>query len=56
MLPEGCRINNLAADEQSHTITASVAGLTPDEIQGLQDDFEDESGMTLDLKGQMSLF
>ena len=56
MLPDGCRINNLAADAQDHTITASVAGLTLREIQGIQDDFEDESGMTLDLKGQMSLF
>lgn len=56
MLPEGCRINNLAADAQDHTITASVTGLTPREIQGIQADFEDESGMTLDLKGQMSLF
>lgn len=56
MLPEGCRINNLDADAQGHMITASVAGLTPDEIQGVQDDFEDEFGMTLDLKGQMSLF
>ena len=56
MLPDGCRIHNLAADAQDHTITASVAGLTPREIQGIQADFEDESGMTLDLKGQMSLF
>jgi ATP-dependent helicase IRC3 len=56
ILPEGCRIHNLAQDAQDNTITASVAGLTPDEIQGIQDDFEDESGMMLDLKGQMSLF
>jgi ATP-dependent helicase IRC3 len=56
MLPEGCRIRNLAADTQDHTITASVAGLTPREIQEIQAEFEDESGMTLDLKGQMSLF
>jgi superfamily II DNA or RNA helicase len=56
MLPEGCRINDLTADEQGHAITASVAGLTPDEIRGVQAEFEDEYGMPLDLKGQMSLF
>ena len=56
MLPDGCRIHNLAADPRSDVITASVAGLTPGEIEGLQEDFEAEYGIALDLKGQMSLF
>ena len=56
ILPEGCRIHNLAQDAKGNAIIASVAGLTPGEIQGLQEDFEDEYGMPLDLKGQMALF
>ncbi len=56
MLPDGCRIHNLEADGKDNMITANIAGLTPGEIQELQDDFEDEFGMALDVKGQMSLF
>ncbi|BBO84014.1 hypothetical protein DSCO28_45800 [Desulfosarcina ovata subsp. sediminis] len=56
ILPDGCQIRNLSADAQNDTISASIAGLTPDEIQDIQADFEEEYGMRLDLKGQMSLF
>ncbi|MBT8340252.1 MAG: DEAD/DEAH box helicase [Desulfatitalea sp.] len=56
MLPEGCRVSNLAANTRNNTITATVSGLTPDLIQRVQADFEDEYGMALDLQGQMSLF
>jgi ATP-dependent helicase IRC3 len=56
MLPDGCRISHLAASQQSDTITASITGLTPAAFQDIQDDFESEFGIPLDLKGQMSLF
>lgn len=56
MLPDGCRISHLAASEQSDSITASITGLTPAAFQDIQDDFENEFGIPLDLKGQMSLF
>ena len=56
MLPVGCRISDMAADAAENTITATIAGLTPDEIEEIKDDFQYEYGMGLDLKGQMSLF
>jgi ATP-dependent helicase IRC3 len=56
MLPDGCHIRYMATDERNNTITANVTGLMPGEIQGLQEDFEDEYGLALDLIGQMSLF
>jgi len=56
MLPERCRIAALGADQASQTIIANIAGLRPDEIAEIETDFLDECGMTLDLKGQMSLF
>ncbi len=56
MLPEGCRIRNLSAGECRNRITVTVAGLTSDEIERIEEDFENEYGMALDLSGQMSLF
>jgi superfamily II DNA or RNA helicase len=56
MLPSGCRISDLYADASKRTITATIAGLTPDAIAEIEDDFYDAYGMELDLKGQMSLF
>jgi superfamily II DNA/RNA helicase len=56
MLPVGCRISNMAADSAENTITATIAGLTPGEIEAIEDDFQYEYGMKLDLRGQMSLF
>jgi len=56
MLPERCRIAALGADQAGQTIVANIAGLRPDEIAEIESDFLDECGMTLDLKGQMSLF
>lgn len=56
MLPETCRITDLAAAPSGDAITANVTGLTPAEIADIERDFLEESGMSLDLKGQMSLF
>jgi superfamily II DNA or RNA helicase len=56
MLPARCRITNMVADTTKDTITATVAGLTPDVIEEIKDDFQNEYGMELDLKGQLSLF
>ena len=56
MLPDHCRIAALGADQAGLVVTANIEGLTPDEIADIQNEFSDECGMTLDLKGQMSLF
>ncbi len=56
MLPERCRIAALDADPSGQTIVANIAGLTLDEIAEIETDFQDECGMNLDLRGQMSLF
>jgi ATP-dependent helicase IRC3 len=56
MLPEGCRVAALDTDASRETIVADIAGLTPSEIAEIENDFRDEFGMRLDLKGQMSLF
>jgi hypothetical protein len=56
MLPERCRIAALDSDPSGATIVANIAGLTPDEIAEIESDFQDECGMSLDLRGQMSLF
>ncbi len=56
MLPERCRIAALDADRSGQTIVANITGLTPNEIAEIENDFLDECGMTLDLKGQMALF
>lgn len=56
MLPTGCRISDMGANSAENTITATIAGLTPSEIEAIEDDFQNEYGMELDLKGQMSLF
>lgn len=56
MLPDGCRIALLDADPSSTRIVANVEGLTPAEAGGIAQDFEEESGFVLELKGQLSLF
>ena len=56
MLPDRCRITELDADATGETIVANIAGLTPEEIAEIETEFQDEYGMNLDLKGQMSLF
>jgi superfamily II DNA or RNA helicase len=56
MLPDRCRISSLDADAAGQMIVASIAGLTPSEMAEIETDFLDECGLTLDLKGQMSLF
>ena len=56
MLPDRCRIAEIDADPAGETIVANIAGLTPDEIAEIESDFQDECGMNLDLRGQMSLF
>lgn len=56
MLPQGCRISYMAAESEGNTITATIAGLRPNEIEEIKDDFRCEYGKELQLKGQMSLF
>lgn len=56
MLPERCRIAALDTAPSGATLVANITGLTPDELVEIERDFQDEFGMGLDLKGQMSLF
>ncbi len=57
MLPERCRLAALdAAAGSSDALVANIEGLRPEEIAEIQSDFLEECGMSLDLKGQMSLF
>ena len=56
MLPDGCRIAGIDTDASRETIVADIAGLTPGQVAEIQSDFQDEFGMRLDLRGQMSLF
>ncbi len=56
MLPERCRIAGLDADRDAESIVANITGLTPSEMADIANDFLDECGMRLNLKGQMALF
>ena len=56
IIPGQCSIAELAPASSGNMITAIVTGLMPSEIEEIENDFQDESGMKLDLKGQMSLF
>jgi hypothetical protein len=56
MLPDRCRLAALDASGPGETLIANIEGLRPEEIAEIQSDFQDECGMSLDLKGQMSLF
>jgi ATP-dependent helicase IRC3 len=56
MLPDGCRISAFERAPTGETIVANITGLKPDQIAEIEDDFRDEFGMALDLRGQMSLF
>lgn len=56
MLPEGHRIRDLTADPSANGIKAIIEGLTAEETEEIVDDFQAEYGVTLELKGQMSLF
>jgi len=56
MLPDRCRIAALDTAASGATIVANITGLTPDEMSEIETDFQDEFGLSLDLKGQMSLF
>jgi len=56
MLPDRCRLAALDATGEGETLVANIEGLRPEEIAEIQSDFQDECGMSLDLRGQMSLF
>jgi superfamily II DNA or RNA helicase len=56
MIPAGCRIGDFDADPEQNTVHATITGLTPEETETIAEDFHAEFGMTLNLKGQLSLF
>lgn len=56
MLPEGCRITAFEPIPTGDAISANISGLLPRDLDALSRDFFGEYGVTLDVKGQMSLF
>ncbi len=56
MLPDGSRIAAFNPDASGNVMVASITGLTPEEMEGIQSDFEDDCGLRLELRGQMALF
>lgn len=57
MLPPECRILDFGLREgREDEFVASVEGLSDKEMQRLVDSFESESGLRLELQGQISLF
>ena len=56
MLPGNCRITDFGSESVGNTVTATITGLTTEELSEICDDFEVEAGMTLNLKGQLCLF
>lgn len=56
MLPEGCRITTFEAAPEGNSIVATISGLAPRELDVIASDFYGQYGVSLDVKGQMSLF
>jgi ATP-dependent helicase IRC3 len=56
MLPRHCRIGTFEAAPTGNAIVATIDGLQVSELLLVAGEFRDECGLTLDLKGQMSLF
>jgi hypothetical protein len=56
MLPEGCRITNFEATTEGERIAATITGLAPRDLEGIASEFFHEYGVTLSVKGQLSLF
>lgn len=56
MLPEGSRITTFDSAAGGDSIVANITGLSPRELESLAAEFAREYGVTLNVKGQMSLF
>ena len=56
ILPRHCRIGALDAAPAGAGVVASIDGLLPTELAAVAREFRDESGLSLELRGQMSLF
>jgi superfamily II DNA or RNA helicase len=56
MLPENCRISTFESVRNGDGIAATITGLVPHELEQLASEFLTEYGVTLEVKGQMSLF
>lgn len=56
ILPGPIRIQSLSVNAEKQMVTATIPGLTPEEIQDVTTEFLSEYGMKLNLKGQLSLF
>lgn len=56
ILPQHCRIGTLDAAPAGAGVVASIDGLLPTELAAVASEFRDECGLSLELRGQMSLF
>ena len=56
ILPQHCRIGTLDASPAGAGVVASIDGLLPTELAAVASEFRDECGLSLELRGQMSLF
>jgi ATP-dependent helicase IRC3 len=56
MLPERCRLDAFEAARSGDVVVATVSGLAPHELATLANEFREECGVELELRGQMALF
>lgn len=56
MLREQCRLTTFEMMPQGDAIRATISGLTGDEVTELAREFQEECGLPLELRGQLSLF
>lgn len=55
MLPQHCKLETLESGTDE-TMVATIAGLLPAEIAAVKAEFENECGLGLEVRGQLSLF
>lgn len=56
MLPQHCRLDALKAAGDGGAMVATIAGLMPTEVAAVTDEFRNEYGLGLEVKGQLALF
>ena len=56
MVPNESWMRDFSFNEKNNTVSVRISGLSPEETDLIVLDFQAESGMNLDLQGQLSLF
>jgi ATP-dependent helicase IRC3 len=56
MIPTTNRLKDFSFNEKLNTVSVRITGLSPEDTEQIVVDFHDESGLNLDIKGQLSLF